>query len=256
MNSTAEVLAVIPARSGSKGVPNKNVRLLAGYPLIYWAIQHARNSRLIDRVVFSSDSENFCKLARQFGAEAPFLRPDHLSDDRAVDVDVLLHAVTWLKANEDYIPTHVVRLQPTNPTFTHELIDECITKLISDPDLDSLRPITRTPKHPNKMWVRNIDGVTMTPFMMREGIDSFEAANQSRHELPDVYVHVGTCDVLRIDTLLKERSMTGSRVGYLEISEPLFTPNIDTYFDFLVAEQAVLELGLLREKKRPEIWKA
>ena len=249
MNSTEEVLAVIPARSGSKGIRNKNVRLLAGRPLIYWAIQHALNSKLINRVVFSSDSERFCELAKQFGAETPFLRPSRFADDKAVDLDVLYHAVTWLRDNENYRPTHVVRLQPTNPTFTHEMIDKCIAKMIAAPDLDSVRPITPTPKHPYKMWVQNFDRHTMTPFMIKEGPGSFEATNQSRHELPEIYVQVGTCDVLRIDTLLEQRSMTGIRVGYLEISDPLYTANIDTYLDFLTAEQAVVELGLTKEEK-------
>jgi len=244
MTGKQEILAIIPARSGSKGLRDKNIRKIAGFPLIYWTISHALKSKYIDRVVFSSDAINYCEIAKSYGAETPFIRPQHLAVDNAIDLDVILHALNWLKTNESYTPSHVVRLQPTNPTFTSDLIDECIIKLIADPSLDSLRPIVTTPKHPHKMWLVGEEGETIKPFISSAKPRLREAHNQSRSELPRIYVQVGTCEVLKLATLLEQRSMAGNRVGYFEIDNPLNTPNIDTQLDFLAAEQALIQLGL------------
>jgi len=245
MGDIPEILAVIPARSGSKGLKNKNIRPLGGHPLIYWAIKHALSSTSISRTVFSSDSSKYCELAKNFGAEAPFIRPDYLANDRAIDLDVLLHAVEWLKLNEGYQPTHIIRLQPTNPTFTGRLIDNCVAKFLANPTLDSLRPITITPKHPYKMWIKSAHRESIIPFATSKNLALNEAHNQSRTELPPVYSQVGTCEVLKIETLIVKKSMAGERVGYLEIDNPLHTPNIDTLLDFLTAEQALKQLGLI-----------
>ena len=95
-----EVLAIIPARSGSKGLPGKNIRNFLGKPLIVHAIDHAKKSRLVDRVIVSTDSEAYRQLAIRSGAEAPFLRPKDISEDRSTDLDCFVHALNWLQDNE------------------------------------------------------------------------------------------------------------------------------------------------------------
>jgi len=121
----AKVIALIPARSGSKGVPNKNTRLLGGHPLIEWSIIAARKAKQIDRVIVSTDSREYAELSIRLGAEAPFLRPTEISGDRATDYDFVAHALNWLEVNGGE-PAHIVHLRPTTPFRNPDVIDDAI----------------------------------------------------------------------------------------------------------------------------------
>src|SRR3989338_6485346 len=147
-----QILAIVQARSGSKGLLGKNIRPLLGKPLMAWIIAAARKSRWISRLVLSTDSEEYAAVGRSYGAETPFLRPTIYATDTTTDLEVLTHAVSWLEEHENYRPDIVVRLQPTNPTFPPAMIDKGIEMLIEDPRAESVRPITISPKHPYKMW--------------------------------------------------------------------------------------------------------
>ena len=111
-----QVLAIIPARSGSKGVPNKNIRVVAGKPLLCWAIEIAKATPEIDRVIVSTDDASYAEIARKCGGETPFLRPKALAGDLSTDLEVFLHALNWLRIKENYNPDIVVNLRPTAPT--------------------------------------------------------------------------------------------------------------------------------------------
>lgn len=233
------ILAIVPARSGSKGLPRKNIRPLGGKPLLAWIIEAATRSRFITRVICSTDSTEYAAIARRYGAECPFLRPIELASDTATDIQVLTHAVEWLEANENYRSDVVLRLQPTNPTFPTELIDDGIAKLLADPSLDSVRAIASCPKHPFKMWrIRPDDGL-IEPFFSAEISGFAEPFNMGRQQLPAVYLQVGVMEVLRRATLMEQRSMAGKRVAPLLVSNELHTVDIDGEVDFLVAEQAL-----------------
>lgn len=119
-------LVIIPARSGSKGIPGKNIKIIAGKPLIAWSIESACISRHVDRVIVSTDSYQIANIAQEFGAETPFLRPDSLSDDFATTESAMIHALSWLESNEGYVPDNVVLLQPTSPVRENCLIDQAI----------------------------------------------------------------------------------------------------------------------------------
>jgi len=108
-------LALIPARSGSKSLPHKNVREFAGKPLLAHSIDHALAARTIGRVIVSTDSEHYAAIAREYGAETPFLRPAELATDHATDLVVFQHALAWLREHEDWEPDIVVHLRPTYP---------------------------------------------------------------------------------------------------------------------------------------------
>lgn len=108
-------LAIIPARAGSKGIVGKNIRLLCGKPLIAWSIEAAIRSRSVDRVVVSTDCEKIAQVAREYGAETPFLRPDEISGDTATTESALLHCISWLEQHEGYVPDYVTLLQATSP---------------------------------------------------------------------------------------------------------------------------------------------
>lgn len=238
-----KIVAIIPARSGSKGVPGKNIRPLAGKPLLGWMVEAARRSRFIHRVICSTDSAQYAEIARAHGAETPFLRPAEFATDRATDIQVLTHAAEWLEQNEGYRPEIILRLQPTNPTFPTELIDQGIEKLLSDPAADSVRAVAVSPKHPFKMWRLRPEEDIVEPFFGQEITGHAEAFNMGRQQLPTPYLQVGVMEVLRHRTLIGMRSMAGRRVRPLIVENELHTIDIDTELDFIIAELAMRELA-------------
>lgn len=145
-----KILGIIGARSGSKSIPDKNIKPLAGKPLMAWIIEAAKKSKYINRVVVSTDSENYAVIARKFGAETPFLRPVEIAGDKATDFQYVSHALEWLKKNENYQPDIVVRLMPTVPLQKAEDIDTCVENLIADASAHSSVVVAQAGQHPNK----------------------------------------------------------------------------------------------------------
>ena len=229
------IIGVIPARGGSKGVPKKNIKPLAGRPLLAWTIDAARASRHITRLIVSTDSQEIADVARECGAEIPFLRPAVISGDLATDVQFLQHAIHFLKEKEGYEPDIVLRLPPTSPLRTAEHIDEGIEKLLAMPYADSVRPITEAPKHPYKMWRIDENGIFLVPFLNKEFTGFDEPQNLPRQLFPKVYVHTGAMDVMRLTTLMDQQSTSGKKVGYFFMA-PDDSINIDSSIDFEIAE--------------------
>jgi len=217
-----EILALIPARSGSQGVPDKNIRPLMGRPLIAYSIEHALRCPSITRVIVSTDSEVYAKIARAAGAEVPFLRPVEFAQDRSTDLDVFLHTLAWLKENEGYIPDLCVHLRPTCPVRRTEDIEEAIRILHERPDCDSVRTVAPAVKTPFKMWFLREDHC-IVPVLQS---DVPEAYNLPRQLLPPVHMQIGCIDVVRTSVLLEKRSMTGDRIyGYsVDASVDIDTP--------------------------------
>ena len=240
--SKETVLAVIQARSGSKGVPGKNIRPLLGKPLMAWMITAARRAKQIDRLILSTDSPEYAQVGRAWGAEVPFLRPKELATDASTDLEVMTHALEWLRKQEGYEPDIAVRLQPTNPTFPSELMDQGIEMLLAEKSADSLRPVTLSPKHPFKMWQWSAEGRWVTPFVPVEKTGFAEPYNMGRNLLPQVWVQVGAMEVIRSSVILRQHSMAGKKILGLRVENPLWTVNIDTELDFLLAEQALKKL--------------
>lgn len=212
MTASPEVLALIPARSGSKSIPHKNIRLLLGKPLLAYSIEHARASKLINRVIVSTDSAEYAQIARQYGAETPFLRPAEISQDHSTDLDVFLHALDWLATHEGYAPDLCVHLRPTYPVRRVADIDAMIQILIDHPELDAARSVALAPETPYKMWFRDADGL-LSPVVQTE---IPEAHNAPRQSLPTVYLQNACIDVVRSRIITAKHSMTGSRIwGYV-----------------------------------------
>jgi len=229
-----EVLALIPARSGSKSVPDKNIRLFRGIPLLAHSIRHAQMSSLITRTIVSTDSPHYAKIAGEFGAEVPFLRPAELAGDLSTDLEVFEHALDWLQREENYRPEICVHLRPTYPTRNAADIDNIVRLLLKAPDLDSVRSVTVAPDTPFKMWFRNESGM-LQPVLKSE-IE--EAHSAPRQRLPPVYVQNACIDAIRCDVIRKRRSMTGVRVYGYVIDH---NDDIDTETDF---NKAVLKSHL------------
>ncbi|MBI4088141.1 acylneuraminate cytidylyltransferase family protein [Candidatus Kaiserbacteria bacterium] len=235
MSEKPEILAIIPARAGSKTVPGKNIKPIAGKPLIEWTIEAAKGSKHLTRVIVSTDDEEIAEVARKAGAEVPFMRPGDISQDLSTDVEFLTHALDVLKAAEGYEPDIVVRLPPTSPLRTGAHIDEGIEKLLSDDSLDAVRPIHESPKHPYKLWKLSDNEMNLEPFLSRSFTGHDEPYNLPRQLFPKVYVHTGAMDVMRRDTILKQESTSGRKLGYF-FMRPEDSVNIDTLLDFEIAE--------------------
>lgn len=230
------VLGLIPARGGSKGVPRKNLRLLAGRPLIAYAIDVARAATSIGRVIVSTDDQEIRNVAHQHGAEIPFLRPPELAADDTLDFPVFEHALKWLEAHEGYRPDIVVHLRPTSPFRTAEDIDRAVDLLWRHPEAHAVRSVATPRQNPFKMW--RVEGGVLHPLI---GRPEDELYNQPRQQLPAVYWQNGCIDVTRYETIMSKRSMTGTVVLPLIMSEQHFV-DLDVPADFDLAE------GLIRNQ--------
>jgi len=208
------VLALIPARSGSKSIVDKNIRLVAGKPLLAWSIEHARAARTVTRTIVSTDSPAYAALARQYGAETPFARPAAIAGDLSTDLEAFQHALGWLREHEGYVPDICVHLRPTYPLRRAGLIDDVVNTLARDPALDAVRTVTEVLHPPYKMWTRHAHG-RLTPLLAVPGID--EPWNEPRQRLPVTYIQTANVDAVRTRVILEQHSMTGRAIhGFVE----------------------------------------
>ena len=135
-----EVLAIIPARGGSKGIPRKNIRDFAGFPLLAYSITAGLRSAYVTRVIVSTDDEEIASVAKRFGAEVPFLRPEELAQDHTTDFPVLVHCLDWLQAEENYSPDIILWLRPTSPVRPKRLVDDAVCMLLAYTEKGTARP--------------------------------------------------------------------------------------------------------------------
>jgi N-acylneuraminate cytidylyltransferase len=232
-----EVLALIPARGGSKSIPRKNILEFAGHPLIAFSIAAGLASEKVQRVIVSTDDEQIAAIARDYGAEVPFLRPDEISQDDTLDLPVFQHALEWLEVEESYHPEIVVQLRPTSPLRKKIHIDQAVWRLIAHPEADSIRSVCIPFQNPFKMWRVSENGF-MNPLMTT---DLLEAYNLPRQALPEVYWQTGYVDAAWRDTILEKRSMTGDNIMPLIIGADEWI-DIDSPDDWRRAER-LLESG-------------
>ena len=247
-----EVLAIIPARGGSKGIPRKNIRLLAGYPLIAYSIELARQSKQVTRVIVSTDDEEIATIAMGLGAEVPFMRPPELAQDDTRDLPVFQHALRWLKDNEGYQTKAVVQLRPTTPIRERDSVDRAVKNLMENPLADSVRSVVIPDKNPFKMWKINPDGF-MQPLIPIMEIK--EAFNAPRQALPPAYWHSGQVDVIRPEVLLDKNSMSGEKILPI-VLDPMYSIDIDTLDTWQYAEWVILshKLDLAYPGKTHRTW--
>jgi len=236
-----EVLAVIPARGGSKGIPRKNIKSFAGYPLIAYSIAAGTQAETVTRVILSTDDEEIAAVGREFGAETPFLRPAEFAQDQTLDLPVFEHALAWLAEHEGYRPDVVVQLRPTSPIRPSGMVDAAVRMLLANPEADSVRGVVPAGQNPHKMW--RIDPVSgrMQGLLTVEGLA--EPYNAPRQALPPVYWQTGHIDAIRPRAILEQHSMSGRVILPLHI-EPRYTVDIDTPFDWLRYEWLVYHAGL------------
>lgn len=238
------MLALIPARGGSKALPGKNLRLLAGKPLITHSIECALQAQTITRTIVSTDDAEIAAVARAAGAEVPFTRPPELAEDDSPDLGVFRHALLWLGENEGYRPELVVHLRPTHPVRRSERVDEAVQALAGDPSADSLRSVSWPEQTPYKMW--RTAGRYLEPLLAVEGLR--DAHSQPRQLLPEVWWQNGYVDVIRARTILDLDSTSGERILPFVIDEP--TVEID-YEDALERAEELLRAGRAEGSRSP-----
>lgn len=252
MVKKTEILAIVPARGGSKGIPRKNIRDFVGYPLIAYSIAAGLQAEYVTRLIVTTDDEQIAEIAQSFGAEVPFIRPGALAQDDTLDLPVFQHALTWLSKEEGYTPEGVVHLRPTSPVRPVGLVDEAVKVLLEHPEADSVRSIVPAGQNPFKMWQIGSSG-QMKPLLLVEGID--EPYNAPRQSLPKVYWHTGIIDVIRPKVILEKNSMSGEVILPIHV-DPEFSVDIDTPQDWAECENLIRyqDLDIVFPGKRPRPW--
>jgi CMP-N,N'-diacetyllegionaminic acid synthase len=231
-----KILAFIPARSGSQRIPNKNIKLLAGKPLMAYTIESAKKSKYVNRIIVSTDSEKIAKTARQYGAEVPFLRPESISQADSTEMQFFEHALNWFLKNENYEPDLIVLLYPTSPFRKPESIDSAIELMLKHPEADSLRSIRLCSEHPYKMWTT--ENGHLKPFVKTKDLN---AHTFSYCSLPTVYIQNANIYITKPSTIKEKKSSTGDKIIPF-IMDEIESMDINNPRDFEFAEMMALKL--------------
>lgn len=223
------VVALIPARSGSKGVLHKNIKPLGGRPLIEWSIAACNAASSISRIIVSTDSDQYARLSQKLGAEVPFIRPAGISGDHSADYDFIKHALDWFSQNGGE-PEYIVHIRPTTPFRDPALIDQAVAAFINHPQATALRSV-----HPMSESAYKTFEIAAGGQLKRVASEStnLDAANNARQQFPPTYVANGYVDVLSTAFIRKMQLIHGNHVL------PFITPTInevDTENDFFILE--------------------
>jgi len=220
------VLGLIGARGGSKGIPRKNLVDLAGHPLIYYTFSEARKSRLLDRVVLSTDDTEIAALAKSCGVEAPFLRPADLASDTAALADAIQHALEWLKANEAYTPDAILLLQPTSPLRQTKHIDEAVT-LFQTENADSVISLSPPQEHP---W----DMVYFEDQRMHFARDKYSELTNRQTYREFFYIN-GAIYITRLELFAKHKNFWAGKITPYHM-DALDSIDVDSEADLVIAD--------------------
>ena len=231
------VLAIIPARGGSKGIPHKNIRNLAGKPLIAYTIIAAKKSKLIDKIVVSTDDKKIAKISEACGIEVPFLRPKNISKDNSSTIEVVKHALEFLRTNQDYIPDMIIVLQPTSPLRTTRLIDDAI-KILRKSKSSCVITVSKIKKHPSSaFWLKSR---LLKP--LKQNITEYNKKQKSL----DLYFPTGSIYVFWEKTIKKYNSIYGPKIKPILVN--IEDVDIDNQLDLFFTEMIIKNWN--RYKKR------
>lgn len=236
----SQTIALIPARSGSKGLPHKNIKLLGNHPLIAWSIIAATKANDIDRVIVSTDSEEYATIAKKYGADVPFLRPPEISGDRSTDYDFIIHALNWLR-DFDEEPSLIVHLRPTTPFRSPCVIDNAINIFRENNKATALRSAHEMSESAYKTFEISEDGRFKRVGSAEFNLDS---ANNARQQFPSTYMANGYVDVLSTSFIRDNKIIHGDWVA------PFLTTlaqEVDNEDDFMLLEYEL--------SRNPEIYK-
>jgi CMP-N,N'-diacetyllegionaminic acid synthase len=236
----SEIVAIIPARAGSKTLKNKNIELLSGHPLIAYSIAAAKLSKQIDRIIVSTDSEYYAEIALKYGAEVPFIRPKELASDESLDRDFLIHAMQWFNKNEICLPEYWVHLRPTTPLRSPQVIDDAISLIKSKYNSSSLRSGHKAPESPLKWF--SMDQYGYFKGLINSEVEKKEFYNLPKEFFDDVYIPDGYVDVLKASHIMKSKSTHGNHmIGF----ESPVCIEIDSIEEFEYIQFAIHKKGSL-----------
>jgi N-acylneuraminate cytidylyltransferase len=194
------MIAIIPARSGSKGVPGKNIKLLGGIPLFAFSIIAAKMMPSVSRVIISTDSSEYAEIAKEYGAEVPFLRPNEISGDKSTDFDLFLHALNWFKDYENFIPEYLLHLRPTTPLRDPQIMEEAVKLFNENKNIaTSLRSGHSASESPYKWFLKDDQNYFKG---LRDDLTP-EKVNLPRQSFPSVYIPDGYIDILKSSVILE-----------------------------------------------------
>tara|TARA_S200000501_G_C20782842_1_gene725848 strand:- start:567 stop:1298 length:732 start_codon:yes stop_codon:yes gene_type:complete len=220
-----KIIAIIPCRSGSKEIKNKNIKKIFGKPLVYYSIFFALQCKFIDRVIVSTNSKRYKKICESLGAEVPFLRPKSISKDSSLDIDLFKHAINWLKKNENYESDLIVHLRPTSPLRRIKTLKKMTSILLKNKNLCSVRSLSILNKSPYKLWsIKNNN--LINPILKNNTLYN-EPYNAPRQKLPNFYVQNAAYDVFRTK-IIKKNLISGKKIHGV-LTEDLI--DIDTIED-------------------------
>ena len=243
----ADVVAVIPARSGSKGVVDKNIKLLAGHPLIAYSIAVARLANEIDRIIVSTDSEVYASIAREYGAEVPFLRPDEISGDTSTDCDFVRHLLDWMLCNEGNMPKYLVHLRPTTPLREGNYIDAAINRIKKTGSATALRSVHEMSESAYKSF--EIDG----DYLKSIGSNSFDldAFNKPRQSFNKTYQANGYVDVIKTAYVIENNKLHGDHVIAFVTPHVVEVDTVDDfdYLEYQVAKKSAIVRNLFEKEE-------
>lgn len=203
------IVALIPARSGSKSIKDKNIILYKNKPLIYHSIQIAKKSNLVNRVIVSTDSKKYAKLSIKFGAEAPFLRPKKISKDNSNDSGWIFHAINYLIAKENYYPDLIIHLRPTSPNRELKIFERGIKWFLKNIDSStSMRSVSTFSQPPQKLF--KIRKKFLTGFFNNKYKGEYHS--RPRQDYPQTYLPNGYIDILKTSYILKSKKIYGNKI--------------------------------------------
>ncbi|MDD5429916.1 MAG: acylneuraminate cytidylyltransferase family protein [Candidatus Omnitrophica bacterium] len=230
-----KIIAIIPARSGSKGVIDKNIKPLGGFPLLAYSIAAARLVKGIDRVIVSTDSQQYADIARKYKGEVPFLRPKEISQDSSGDYGFIKHALDWLQKTEDYQPEYLIHLRPTTPLREPSIIQAAIKCIKAAKEATSLRSVHQMSETAYKSF--EVEGGYLKCIIT--GSKDTEAVNRPRQEFKDTYQANGHVDIIKSSYVLENRKIYGDKViGYItpRAAEVDIAEDFD-YLEYQIARQ-------------------
>ena len=206
-----DIVCLIPARSGSKGVKNKNIIDLGGIPLLAWSVKTSLNSKKIKRTIVSTDSEKYANIAKKWGAEVPFIRPKNLSRDLSDDYGHVLHCIEWLKKNNS-LPNLIVHLRPTTPFRKSHIIDKAIEKFKKNKKATSLRSVHEM----SETAYKSLEKKNKFLKLICNEKGNIDKSNRARQRFPKTYTPNGYVDILKVEFILKNRMLYGKKSLFFE----------------------------------------
>ena len=237
MINNKRIISIIPARGGSKGLPGKNIREICGKPLIAWSIEKAKNSKYIDVVLVTTDSQEIASIAKSYGAEVPFIRPENLSDDLASTYDVIRHGLEYYSDVKSNLFDYVVLLEPTSPLREDKDIDLMLEKLDGHTDeYDSIVSVGEISENPT--IVKKLSGLDIFPYCKEL------AQTTRRQDNTPAYFPYGVAYIAKTTKLLEEKTFYTKKCMAYEIKR-YQNYEIDDIYDFLCVENVMkYEWGL------------